>query len=47
MSLLTILEAYICVQIFIAYAGRAGPPEVVQEVLADLKKELQLGFFPG
>ena len=27
---------YIGVQIFIAY-GRAGPPEVVQEALADLK----------
>ena len=28
---------YIGVQIFIAY-GRAGPPEVVQEALADLKR---------
>ena len=40
-----ILEAYmpvyIGVKIFIAYGctgGRAGPPEVVQEALADLKR---------
>ena len=43
-----ILEAYmpvyIGVKIFIAYGctpGRAGPPEVVQEALADLKKPRQ------
>ena len=42
-----ILEAYmpvyIGVKIFIAYGctgGRAGPPEVVQEALADLKRHL-------
>ena len=41
-----ILEAYmpvyIGVKIFIAYGctgGQAGPPEVVQEALADLKKQ--------
>ena len=31
------MPVYIGVQIFIAYE-RAGPPEVVQEVLADLKR---------
>ena len=49
-----ILEAYmpvyIGVKIFIAYGctcGRAGPPEVVQEALADLKRQTIVITFKG